>query len=130
MRPPPNSAELFRIRRAGRIPSPGPYGHVSVLPDWNLTVAGAYVYAPPEIEPRELDFSFVAGLDVALFIHERCPFHRVYQTPEFLFDGDHLDLLAAIMAGNPETITVIELNRVHLGLGPAVLAVFGRGHHA
>lgn len=129
MRPPPNSADLFRIRRAGRIPSPGPYGHVSVLPDWNLEVAGAYVYAPPEIEPSELDFSFVAGLDVALFIQERCACHKVYETPEYLFDGNHLELLGAIMDGSPETITVIELSRVHLGLGQAVLAVFGKAGH-
>lgn len=119
MRPPPNSAELFRIRRAGRIPTPGPFAHVAVLPEWNLEVAGAYVYAPPEIDPLELDFSFVAGLDVAIF------FRRGGECQTF--DNWLLSTTLAVMSGDPATVTCIDLVAAERGLGRAIVARYVRG---
>ncbi len=67
MRLPPNARALFDLRRRGHIPVPGPFGHVSILPDWKFSVSGAYVIAPPDIDPMELDFCFCAGLSVSIF---------------------------------------------------------------
>lgn len=118
MRPPPNSAELFRIRRAGRIPASGPYGHVSVLPEWGLEVAGAHVIAPPDIDPRELDFSFVAGLDVCVF----CRIGTLGRPVDSWLD----DVLLAVLTGDPASVAVVNLERAHLGIGPARVGVFIR----
>ncbi len=113
MRLPPNSRALFDLRRSGRLPVPGPFGHISVLPDWNLEVAGATVLAPPSIDPRDLDFCIVAGLDVTIFVRGVDVEH-------------HVDLLVAVMNGDPSSITVIDLDRAVDGLDAGVLALYIR----
>lgn len=130
MRPPPHSAELFKLRCIGKVPVPGPYGHVAVLTDWQIEVAGAFVIAPHGVDPLDLDFSFAAGLDVTLFIAERCPYFQVYKTLEYLFEQDQLDLIAAIMAGKPASVRVVDLSQAHLGLGRATVAIFGKARDA
>lgn len=114
MRLPPNARALFDLRRSGRVPVPGPFGHVSIVPDWNLETAGAAVLAPPGIDPLDLDFCIVAGLDVTIFVR-----------------GDdaerQVDLIVAVMNGDPSSITVVDLDcALNASFGAAVMAVFGR----
>ncbi|MEW6415896.1 MAG: hypothetical protein AB1482_11645 [Pseudomonadota bacterium] len=113
MRLPPNSRELFAMRRAGNVPVPGPFGHVAVLPSWNMEIAGAHVLAPESINALDLDFCIVAGLDVAIFVQGVDVEH-------------HVDLILAVMAGDPRTIAVIDLDLAVDGLDAGLLALYIR----
>lgn len=113
MRLPPNSRALFDLRRQGRVPVPGPFGHISVLPDWSLEIAGAAVLAPPSLDPRGLDFCIVAGLDVTIFV-------RVDDTEH------HVELLLAVMNGDPRSIAVVDLDRAVDGFDAGLLALYIR----
>jgi hypothetical protein len=110
MRTPPNSAALFKMRRAGRVPVPGPYGHVSILPAWDLETPGAFLLAPPDLDPLELDFSCVAGLEVAVFTEL-----GDVAAPTTLWS-----LLLAVLSCDPAAINVIDLNRAAAGQGGLV----------
>ena len=117
MRLPPNARALFDLRRRGRIPVPGPFGHVSVLPDWGLTVAGAYVIAPPSIEPSDLDFCFVAGLSVAIF----CRLTELSPVDTWLYE-----IILAVMDADPASIAVIDLDQAADGLDQGLVALYVR----
>ena len=117
MRLPPNARALFELRRKGRIPVPGPFGHVSVLPDWGLTVAGAYVIAPPSIEPSDLDFCFVAGLSVAIF----CRLAELSPVDTWLYE-----IILAVMDSDPTSIAVIDLDQAAAGLDHGLVAMYVR----
>lgn len=122
MRLPPNARALFDLRRRGHIPVPGPFGHVSILPDWKFEVAGAYVIAPPEIEPADLDFCFCAGLDVAIF----CRFGAVGRP----LDAWLHDVIVAVMQADARSIVVIELNRARTALDAGIVAMCERRQKA
>lgn len=122
MRLPPNARALFELRRRGRIPVPGPFGHVSILPDWKFEVAGAYVIAPPEIEPADLDFCFCAGLDVAIF----CRIGAVGRP----LDAWLHDVIVAVMQADAQSIVVIELNRARTALDAGIVAMYERRQNA
>lgn len=109
-RPPPNSAELFRLRRAGRVPVPGPFGHVCILPEWDMETPGAYLIAPPELDPAELDFSCVAGLEVAVFTEL-----GDVAAPTTLWP-----LVLAVLAYDPAAVAIVDLNRAARGQGLVV----------
>ncbi len=113
MRLPPNGKALFDLRRAGRIPVAGPFGHVAVLPEWDMEVTGAYVVAPPDIDPAELDFCFVADLDVGVF-------QRMGNVGSPL----DLDLISAIRAGDPARIALFDLNSLAKGFNAALWNVW------
>lgn len=118
MRLPPNARALFNLRRRGRVPVPGPFGHVSVLPDWQFSVAGAYVIAPPSIAPSELDFCFCAGLSVAIFCRLGDDLSPVDTWLE--------EVILSVMASDPASITVIDLDQTAAGLGQGVVAMYVR----
>lgn len=118
MRLPPNARALFNLRRRGRIPVPGPFGHVSVLPDWGLTVAGAYVIAPPSIDPAGLDFCFCAGLTVAIFC-------RLGET-SLPSDTWLQEVILAVMDADPASIAVIDLDQAAAGLDRGLVAMYVR----
>lgn len=122
MRLPPNARALFALRRRGRIPVPGPFGHVSILPDWKFEVAGAYVIAPPEIEPTDLDFCFCAGLDVAIF----CRLGSVGRP----VDAWLHDVIIAVMQADAQSIVVIELNQARASLDAGIVAMYERRQNA
>jgi hypothetical protein len=117
MRLPPNARALFDLRRRGRIPVPGPFGHVSVLPDWGLTVAGAYVIAPPSIDPSDLDFCFCAGLTVAIF----CRLAELSPVDTWLHE-----IIVAVMDADPASIAVIDLDQAAAGLDRGLVALYVR----
>lgn len=117
MRLPPKARALFDLRRRGRIPVPGPFGHVSVLPDWGLTVAGAYVIAPPSIEPADLDFCFCAGLTVAIF----CRLAELNPVDTWLYE-----IILAVMDADPASIAVIDLDQASAGLDQGLVAMYVR----
>jgi hypothetical protein len=119
MRLPPNGRALLDLRRAGRIPVRGPWGHIAILPEWEMDVAGAAVTVPQDMDPGELDFCFVAGLDVSIFT-------RIGSLGRPL---DLHDLLGAVMAGQPRSIAVIDLNRVGEGLAAALYCQIFRIEH-
>lgn len=118
MRLPPNARAIFDLRRRGRIPVPGPFGHVSVLPDWGLAVAGAYVIAPPSIDPAELDFCFCAGLSVAIFC-------RLGDLGRPLDTWLH-EVILAVMDADPVSIAVIDLDQAAAGLDQGLVAMYVR----
>ena len=113
MRLPPNSRVLMDLRRAGRVPVPGPFGHVAILPDWNLETCGAAVLAPPSLDYLDLDFCVVAGLDVTIFVRGADV-------------TNYIDLIAAVMDGAANSITVVDLDRAVDGFGAAILAMYSR----
>ncbi|MDP1682205.1 MAG: hypothetical protein Q8L39_10590 [Burkholderiales bacterium] len=117
MRLPPKARALFDLRRRGRIPVPGPFGHVSVLPDWGLTVAGAYVIAPPSIDPSDLDFCFCAGLTVAIF----CRLAELSPVDTWLYE-----IILAVMDADPASIAVIDLDQAAAGLDRGLVAMYVR----
>lgn len=55
---------LLETRRRGLVP-PGPYIFVC-LDGWNWFKGFSRVVVPPDLDPRNTDFRFVAGLDVVL----------------------------------------------------------------
>lgn len=114
MRLPPNAKQIFDLRRAGRIPVPGAFGHVAILPDWNFETAGAYVIAPPNVDPDDLDFCIVAGLDVTIFMLDADPARPL------------TDLVRAVMRSDPRTINVVDIDRAADGLGLGVVGIFVR----
>ncbi|MBW8457705.1 MAG: hypothetical protein K0M58_04570 [Thiobacillus sp.] len=116
MRLPPKARALFDLRRSGRIPVPGPFGHVSVLPDWGLTVAGAYVIAPPSIDPAELDFCFVAGLSVAIF----CRLGEAGLPSDTWLQK----VILAVMDAGPVSIAVIDTDQAATGLDHGLVAMY------
>lgn len=118
MRLPPKARALFDLRRRGRVPVPGPFGHVSVLPDWQFSVAGAFVIAPPSIDPAELDFCFCAGLDVSVF----CRLGDIGRPLDTWLE----EVILAVMAADPATITVIDLDQTSGGLDQGVVALYVR----
>lgn len=118
MRLPPNARALFDLRRRGRIPVPGPFGHVSVLPGWHFEVAGAFVIAPPEIDPADLDFCFCAGLSVAIF----CRLGELSRPLDTWLD----EVILAVMAADPTSITVIDLDQTGDGLDQGIVAMYVR----
>lgn len=118
MRLPPRARALFDLRRAGRIPVPGPFGHVSIVPDWHFEVAGAYVIAPPDIDPIELDFCFCAGLTVCIF----CRIGTLERTLDTWLE----DVIVAVMRADAKSIAVVELNLARAGLDQGVVAIYMR----
>ncbi len=118
MRLPPNSRALFDLRRRGRIPVPGPFGHVSILPDWKFEVAGAYVIAPPSIDPADLDFCFCAGLTVAIF----CRLGELGRPVDTWLD----EVILAVMAADPTSIAVIDLDQTAAGFDQGLVAMYAR----
>lgn len=118
MRLPPNGRPLFDLRRKGRIPVPGPFGHVAIVPDWNMGVAGAFVVAPPSIDPLDLDFCFCAGLSVAIF----CRLGDLRRPVDTWLN----DLILAVMEADPTGITVIDLDQTVDGLDRGVVAMYVR----
>ena len=113
MRLPPHSAAIMRARRFGRVPVPGIFGHVTILPSWDLEINGAYVIAPSELNPIDLDFCFVAGLEVSLFIRNCDRFRLV-------------DLLRAVMRCDPLTVNVVNLDQSCNGFSYGLEAVYAR----
>jgi hypothetical protein len=116
VRPPPNSAALFKLRRAGRVPVPGPFGHVCILPEWDMETPGFYLTVPSELDPGELDFSCVAGLEVSIFWPIGTLGHPLGLD----------DLLGAVMAGEPASIAVINLLATGKTLAGAMYCTFTR----
>lgn len=111
MRLPPNAGAIMRARRAGMIPTPGIFGHVAVLPDWDIETTGAFVLAPPNLEPSDLDFSFLAGLDCTLFLRES--------------DAERVaPLLDAILHGAPRCLVVVNMERAKAGFGDGIARIF------
>lgn len=113
MRLPPNASDIMRARRAGRIPTPGIFGHVAVLPDWDFETSGAFVLAPPSLEPSDLDFSFLAGLECSILLRD-CDFDRLQP------------LLVAIMNGDPRRIIVMSIEHAAEGLSDGIVGIFER----
>lgn len=113
MRLPPHSAEIMHARRAGMVPTPGMFGHVAVLPDWDFETSGAFVLAPPSLAPSDLDFSFLAGLECSILLRD-CDMDRLQP------------LLVSIMNGDPRRIVVVSIEHVEEGLSAGVVGIFER----
>lgn len=118
MRLPPHSAEIMRARRAGRIPTSGPFGHVAILTEWDMEVTGAYCIAPPDIDPHELDFSFVAGLEVTIF----CCIGTLGRPIDTWLN----DVVLAVMACDPSTILILNIDQADKGFAYGLVTVFVR----
>lgn len=72
---PPFGRELVEMRKAGLVP--GNNTVVVSLDSWDWGKAYARVVVPPEIDPSQLDFCFVAGLDVVVVCDpSRTPLER------------------------------------------------------
>lgn len=118
MRLPPNARRLFDLRREGRIPVPGPFGHVVVLPDWNMEVTGAFVVAPPDLDPTDFDFCFVGGLEVAIFTR----LGDVRRPMNSWLD----DVVVAVMRSDPACVTVIDLDQADAGFDLGIVVNYER----
>jgi sporulation-control protein spo0M len=114
MRLPPNGRQLVDLRRAGRVPLRQGFGQIAILPDWGFEVSGAFVTVPPEFNLADLDFCFVAGLEVVLFTRTGRPV------------ADLLDLVLMLMDADAAAIIVIDIDRAARGLDHGILAVYGR----
>ena len=116
MRLPPYSADIVKARRLGRVPVPGPLGHIVILPSWHLKITGAFVVCPDDTDPATLDFFFVAGLDVTLLL-------RPIDYPRAL------DVALSVLSGNPRSLSLIDVRRAQVGgVGSGVLVVYSRRH--
>lgn len=82
-------------------------------------MAGAFVTVPADMDPGELDFCFVAGLDVSIFT-------RIGTLGRPL---DLDDLLGAVLAGEPASIAVVNINRIGEGLAGALFCQIFRTEH-
>ncbi|MHB8912746.1 MAG: hypothetical protein ACYC42_08880 [Lysobacter sp.] len=81
-------------------------------------MAGAYVIAPPSIDPAELDFCFVAGLAVAIFC-------RLGDLGRPVDTWLH-EVILAVMAADPISIAVIDLDQTEAGLDQGLVAMYVR----
>jgi hypothetical protein len=87
---------------------------VAIVPSWELETEGAFITCPPDLDPLELDFACVAGLDCTLFAQmpEAGPPHHAQRT------------LDALMLAEPSRIVVVDLNAAAQYLAGGVVAVY------
>jgi hypothetical protein len=95
---PPYGRELLKMRQQGLAPA-GPYVVIS-LDSWRWGRAYARVVIPPDLDPEDVNFAFVAGLDVVLVLD------RGTTTP-LRRDAAVKQLLAC----NPASLRVLEIDR-------------------